>query len=192
MHFEEKKSVRKKISAVRNGYQKNWLERKSKIVSGYLVEWPIFKKAKRIFGYLSFGNEVNIDEVLLYALSEGKEVFVPYIDETKDIMQLVRLHSFNDIEYGRYDIRTVKNPELYQRPEDIELVLNPGLSFTMAGGRMGLGKGYYDKFLALAPGSIKIGVTLTPQVVEELPLAEHDVLMDYLVTENGITKCFIS
>ena len=189
MFLEEKKFVRKKISAVINDYSKDWLASNSKIVSKHLIEWFVFKKATKIFGYLSFGNEVIVDEVLKHALVHGKEVFVPYIFEHEDLMLPVRLHSFDDIVFGRYGIRTVKNPEFCKKPGKIDVILTPGLAFTKAGGRMGLGKGYYDRFLPTAENAVKIGVTLTPQVVEELPLAVYDIRVDHLVTENGITEC---
>lgn len=189
MLLEKKRIIRKQISAVRDSYQKAWLEKNSKTVSGHLAEWTHFQAARKIFGYLAFGNEVDIDEVLHSALMQGKDVYIPYIAAEDNIMRLVRFKSFDEIVTGRYGIRTIKDPEFLLCPNEIDLVLTPGLSFTKSGGRMGLGKGYYDRFLAQAKAAIKIGVTLTPQIVENLPLESHDVMVDFLVTEEGIEAC---
>ena len=186
MLVEEKKVLRNKINAVRNGYQKDWLGEQSRLVSSYLVAWELFTRAKKVSGYLAFDSEVNIDGVLQQALAQGKEVFVPYISDSDGLMHMTQLVSFSEIETGKYGIRTVRNPQIYSCVEDIELVLTPGLAFTLNGGRMGLGKGYYDRFLAQAVNAVKIGITLMPQVVGKLPLEAHDIMMDYIVTEKGI------
>ncbi len=60
-------------------------------------------------------------------------------------------------------------------PEELELLLIPGVAFTPAGHRMGRGGGYYDRYLA-APGlrAALVGVCFAVQIVESLPIAEHD------------------
>ncbi|RME14124.1 MAG: 5-formyltetrahydrofolate cyclo-ligase [Bdellovibrio sp.] len=60
----------------------------------------------------------------------------------------------------------------------------PGVAFDREGGRLGYGKGYYDRALQGYEG-VKIGVAYAQQVSEKpLPLDDHDVLMDALVTEE--------
>ena len=61
----------------------------------------------------------------------------------------------------------------------------PGTAFTAAGARMGRGRGYYDKYLAL-PGvhAVKIGVCYAHQLVGELPAEPHDVAMDAIICDD--------
>ncbi len=68
------------------------------------------------------------------------------------------------------------------------LFLVPGVAFTEAGVRLGRGKGYYDRYLENHKG-IKIGLCFEFQILEELPREDHDVLMDYLVTEKRVICC---
>lgn len=68
----------------------------------------------------------------------------------------------------------------------IDVVLVPGVAFTRAGGRVGRGGGFFDRFLAhRAARAIKIGVCFDFQIVESLPLESHDVRLDLIVSERG-------
>jgi 5-formyltetrahydrofolate cyclo-ligase len=71
-------------------------------------------------------------------------------------------------------------------PSPIEVALVPGLLFDRRGGRLGHGKGYYDRLLSsLRHHPHLIGVTLERRLVAELPMSEGDVRMDALITEDG-------
>lgn len=72
-------------------------------------------------------------------------------------------------------------------PQDIELVVLPGLAFEplSSGGaaRLGYGGGYYDRFLPLlSPAAHTVALALPEQLVSELPTAEHDVPVNTLLT----------
>ncbi len=68
----------------------------------------------------------------------------------------------------------------------IGIVLVPGLVFDGAGGRIGYGKGYYDRLLADLPWAVPVGVTTTALVVGALPTGPHDVAMKALATEQAL------
>lgn len=185
-----KNIVRKKMMLLRDGYEKSWVDRCSKDVCGYILQNSFYDKSQNVFSYLAFGNEVVIDSVIQKALSDGKSVYVPYIvPGQKGVMQPVRLKSFAYIILGKYGIRTVRQPLEAALPSDMDVVLSPGLCFDRSGVRMGLGAGYYDRFLTQAVNAVKIGITLSPQIIENVPSEEHDVLMDYLVCEDGFIVC---
>ena len=67
-------------------------------------------------------------------------------------------------------------------PYEIDAVVVPGLAFTKNGARMGRGKGYYDKYLSQNDFSaLKIGVCYKEQLVDEIPVEKHDVMMDVVI-----------
>lgn len=73
--------------------------------------------------------------------------------------------------------------------DGIAVVLVPGLLFARNGGRLGHGKGYYDKLLSsLNPRPYLIGATVDRRVVNELPMADHDVWMDAVASESGFRE----
>jgi 5-formyltetrahydrofolate cyclo-ligase len=74
-------------------------------------------------------------------------------------------------------------------PTAIDVVLVPGAVFDGNGGRLGYGGGYYDRFLTHdAPRALRIGLAFEMQVVDRVPVLDHDVKMHFLITEQMIRK----
>ena len=71
---------------------------------------------------------------------------------------------------------------------EFDLILVPGLAFDLRGGRLGRGKGYYDRFLAGVRG-LRAGVCFDDQIVESVPIDPHDLRMDFVVTPSLIYRC---
>ena len=69
------------------------------------------------------------------------------------------------------------------------MVLVPGLGFDLTGGRMGMGAGYYDRFLPQCVNAVKTGITYDILLRGKIICDEHDVLMDYIITESQAAKC---
>lgn len=67
------------------------------------------------------------------------------------------------------------------------VVLVPGLVFDRRGGRLGYGGGHFDRFLAAHPAATPVGVAFACQLVDAVPLHDHDVVMAEVVTERGPT-----
>ena len=71
--------------------------------------------------------------------------------------------------------------------EDLELVMVPGVAFDRRGGRMGHGKGYYDKLLEHArPDTPLVALAFECQLFPEVPMQAHDVFMDKIITELAV------
>jgi 5-formyltetrahydrofolate cyclo-ligase len=82
-------------------------------------------------------------------------------------------------------------PERIVPPEEIDLILVPGLAFTRDGQRLGRGGGFYDRYLAsLPPRAMKLGICFQCQMLESLPSEEHDQRVHAIVTEDGIAGHF--
>jgi 5-formyltetrahydrofolate cyclo-ligase len=58
-------------------------------------------------------------------------------------------------------------------PADLAAVVVPGVAFTRDGDRLGQGGGFYDRLLLLVVGPT-VGVCLRQQIVEHIPMANHD------------------
>jgi len=67
---------------------------------------------------------------------------------------------------------------------DIEFALVPGLAFDERGGRLGYGGGFYDRLLA-GLQAVRVTAAFSVQVVEAVPMSEHDQYVDLIVTEDG-------
>jgi 5-formyltetrahydrofolate cyclo-ligase len=69
------------------------------------------------------------------------------------------------------------------------LIITPGLGFDQSGGRIGHGKGYYDKFLIKTSDTCKIGLCFEFQLVKEIPIDQNDIKMDIIITEEKVIIC---
>lgn len=98
----------------------------------------------------------------------------------------------------RYDIGTklVKNELLgIMEPKNThviipEMMIIPGLAFGQNGYRIGFGTGHFDKYLNKNSDKsiLKIGVCFDDDVYTSVPYENHDIKLDYLVTEQNIIK----
>lgn len=66
--------------------------------------------------------------------------------------------------------------------EEIDLFLCPGLGFDLHGGRIGRGKGFYDRALGAARAeAVKLGICFGHQLVDEVVMEEHDIRMNGVI-----------
>ena len=102
-------------------------------------------------------------------------------------MIAVRLHNLDDVVHGVLNIRVPKEPYEIIDPKDIDLILVPGSGFDRNGGRMGMGNGYYDRFLKELSPSNYIAVAWQVQIMDKpIPMERYDQRMPAIVTEQGV------
>lgn len=87
-----------------------------------------------------------------------------------------------DVAPGSFGLREPSTPA--DRGQGLASVVVPGLAFDARGGRLGRGKGYYDRLLAQLPRVRRVGVTFDERVVDAVPMAVHDIRMHAVVTES--------
>lgn len=125
------------------------------------------------------------DEVNCVDFKEWKIISFPSFS-TEDSMTFKKC-SYEDLKKSdEFGVKLLCPP---QASEDVvpELLIVPGLGFTKSGERLGRGKGFYDRFLENYQG-IKIALVFEEQLLEELPVEEHDINVDYVVSEKGVWK----
>ena len=182
---QEKIALRKALRRQRAQLTREQVAAASAAVARQILACDAFRKAKSVMGFLAFGKELGVDVVLTAALAMGKTVAVPHIVSATSFVP-VRLQNMQDFDLDRYGIRTVRPPLEGLAPEGLDLVLVPGVAFGKDGSRMGMGAGYYDRFLPQAKQAVTMGVAYDCLMQESLPCDEHDVKMQLLVSESGI------
>lgn len=155
-----------------------------------LTAMPEVQEAKVLLLYLDFRGEVSSEGMIRWGIAQGKTVCAPVtvVDERRLIP--VRIETAGEYDVGAYGIREPKlREELVVGIEEIDAVILPGVGFDRKGGRLGYGGGYYDRFLPrLRPDAYKIAVAYEAQVIEAVPMEEHDTILDALVTERGVWR----
>lgn len=185
----EKKTVRLEIKEKLKKLNQRELHKFHKEINSHISNSRLFLEGKVIMAYLAVPGEASVDASISTALSMGKTVCVPFILEEEGQMQAVRLVSLKKLGTDRFGIRTPQEPVEVIAPEDIDLVLVPGLGFTAQGDRLGKGKGYYDRFLPRCTKAVTMAVGYEAQVLKELPVNAHDAKIRYLCTEKGLRVC---
>ncbi len=139
-----------------------------------------------------FPGEVDLTEFITEQ-SETRRVYLPVIRGESMHFTAVLAGWNQNLLPGEQGIPepTLNMNEQY-RPENASqtLAIIPGMAFDKIGNRLGRGKGYYDRFLSRSRllELTKVGVALSLQVSENIPVEPHDVPVDWIVTEEEAIK----
>ncbi len=156
--------------------------RKSHELIKNFLATEIFRASKIIMAYASTLEEIQLDELFAACFAEEKILTIPFI-VGKGEMCAVQVPNFDALEIGAFNIRTVKPASRkFIAPEKIDCVIVPGVAFDKSGGRLGLGGGFYDRFLPHVVNAKKIALAYDFQLVESLPLESHDAKVDLILT----------
>ena len=162
--------------------------RRSVPVMERLMGLPRFRRAQNILFYWAMQDEVSTQDAVLSCAAAGKNVFLPVVDG-----EMLRIRRFSGraalVPGESYSIPEPVEGSEEVRISDIDLVVVPGVAFDADGGRMGRGKGFYDRLLCGASdccqgGPYKVGVCFDFQMVDAVPREAHDMLMDAVVCET--------
>ena len=169
----EKSELRKKFKALRARLADG--ERDSRIAKNAL---DAFGENASFFVYLSFGTEVSTVELIKQLFARKKAVCVPRIAGG----EMLCVPLTDRPKAGRYGISEPEEGE----ERTCEVALCPLLAADETGYRLGYGGGYYDKYFALHPEVVRVGLAYRGQVVKELPHMAHDARLDAIITEEGV------
>jgi 5-formyltetrahydrofolate cyclo-ligase len=131
--------------------------------------------------YYSIGTEVRTEGVLEAARKMGKSVSLPRLSGEK--ISFFEFSDETDLVPGEFGILEPNPRSAATIPE---VLVVPGIAFDSRGYRLGYGKGYYDRYLSEFP-TYSIGLAFSIQIVDKIPNTDHDVPLNALATEKGIT-----
>jgi 5-formyltetrahydrofolate cyclo-ligase len=151
-----------------------------------LLALPEVAEAERILAFVSIGSEVSTADLLAAVLENGRTLLLPFVSEDGTMRASV-VGSLAELEPG---FRGIPEPRARMPvdPTFASAIVVPGVAFDPRGGRLGFGGGFYDAFLANAPGVPKVGICFEVQLVDEVPMEQHDVSVDIVVTEERVVR----
>lgn len=151
--------------------------KQKKTISDLILQDSRVRTANVVAAFFPMKNEPDIMPIL-HVLSKEGRLLLPRCGDDCSMNFFKVENLYRDLTVGAFGIR---EPLESCKPwvGNIPVFIVPGTKFDKNGGRIGHGKGYYDRFLARFPQSLKIGVCL-PEQLQETPLVlePHDVLMD--------------
>ena len=167
------------------------LEEKSRLIRERLLSMDVFLcalQSERLMSYVSMPLEI-----ITTPLCTGRSIIVPCC-EAEEIVPM-RIRSLSELEPS--GSMKILEPTLSVRedesrrvmPDQIDVVLVPGLAFDRFGNRLGRGKGFYDRFLRrLSAETLTIGLALDGMFCERVPCGENDYPVKMIITETGIIE----
>lgn len=188
-----KQSVRSKYLAYRDNLSKGERIEKSRKLWENLKEEKEFLEAEIVLVYMDYRSEVittfMVEELL--KPESGKRVFAPRVDGLE--IHFFEIHSMSDLHEGYQGIREPDEALEQQFTQELLnryqcLLLMPGAVFDRELGRMGYGKGFYDRFLQRYPDLVRAGIAFECQVAKKIPMQAHDKQVHFIVTENGVLR----
>lgn len=185
-----KKQIRKEILEKRGKLGSIDHKYFSNCIINSILDSSHYRDANTIMVFVSFSDEVDTHEFIKKAISDGKKVTVPItFPKTKEIKPS-HIESFHDLEPGYYGILTPKADCInLVSPEEIDLIIVPGVAFDKNGYRVGYGGGYYDRFLSRLPQVTTIGIAFELQIIDKVPRDEYDIAVDFIFTEKKVINC---
>ena len=190
---ERKAALRRRAYDARNA-QENKDDVSSTIVERF-VALPEYAAAKTAMWYLDVRSEVRTRFQLADALSSGRRIVVPYCtvdDRGANKLGLWHLTGMDELVAGTWKILEPPRerwgePGKEVDPQQLDLVMVPGVGFTREGARMGNGQGYYDRLLdRVRLDAPLIALAFDCQIFPELAVSPHDVYMDKVITETAV------
>ena len=183
-----KKTIRKDILAKRIAQSNTEVAVKSAVIQEKLLPYWDKDEVKTIMVYLPFRKEVNLTPLIEAAWSKGKKIAIPVCKEEFTIVPSLIYDFEEDLEPGLWNILEPKKDKMRPvAPEDLDLVIVPGVAFDKGCNRLGYGAGYYDRFLPrLRQGVPFIAVCFELQMQENVCPDCHDVPMYMVITEENV------
>lgn len=182
---ERKNGLRQKMLAMRRALSANETESRSSSLKENILSLPEYKNAKKIMAFLAMKGESNLDGFIRQALLDGKEVYIPVCLPERQ-MEAGRLIDMEHFEKGPLGLRNLPAGYEVTSPESLDLVLIPGLAVSQEGIRLGMGAGYYDRYLARVPFEKRVAALWDFQVIPDIPSEPFDQKIAKIVTDKSV------
>jgi|SRR5690625_3692133 len=150
------------------------------LISACAAQWVML--------YAALADEVPTDALFFKIRQQGLSTAYPRVGE----QQQLHVHTVSSLRQLRQATYGIREPQPFLprvEPQQLDVVVVPGLAFDRHGTRLGYGEGYYDRFLLRAPQAIRIGLAYDCCVYDDIPSRRHDVPMHYIMTETQCIAC---
>lgn len=140
-----------------------------------VAELDEYRRANSVMAFVGFNGEPDTDPLFARLAVEGKRLLLPRVE----LAGIVAVEGDSPMTTSAFGVTEPIGPAV--DVSEIDFVIVPGLAFTIGGDRLGYGQGYYDRFLPTVSVP-SIGVCFADQLVDEMPLAAHDVRVGMVIS----------
>ncbi len=184
---QAKRALRARVRAARDALAPEERVHLSSAVEDRLFEIPTVGRAGTVMVFSSFGSEVSTGGIIERLAEDGRRVVLPRVTGIE--MEAVAYRPGDPVRTASFGAMEPAAGSAVP-PEEIDLVITPGLVFDRAGYRLGYGGGHFDRFLVrVRRDAVRVGVCFDLQVVHEIPRDPWDQPVDVIVTERELIRC---
>ncbi|MBM3358541.1 MAG: 5-formyltetrahydrofolate cyclo-ligase [Betaproteobacteria bacterium] len=184
-----KSEIRKQVLAQRDALDAGARAQLVPRITERLLQLDAWRDAQCVLAYVSFGSEFDTAAFIAGLIGGGKTLVLPKVDRENRVLKLYGVRDLErELAPGTWSIREPRADLCREvAPDDIEMVLVPGVAFTPRCERLGYGGGYYDGLInAFNQRPALVAAAFSLQIVPELPVTERDQKVDLVVTENAV------
>jgi len=190
--MNSKKQLRSLAYQSRNNQQnKDYL---SRIICDKFIDQAAYQQADTIMWYLHCRSEVRTLASVMTQLNTSKKIIIPYCtrnERSENTLGLWWLEDMTELSTGTWGILEPPKTRWEEKdkqvlPTELDLIMVPGVAFDRQGGRLGNGAGYYDHLLNEVRSDTQLtAVCYQSQLYDSLPMENHDIYMDAILTEQN-------
>lgn len=174
---EQKSALRAAMHAVRNAIPEDARAQAAlRLADDATIRAMLPPRGAVIAGYWPIKSEIDPRPLLHRFSADGFFLALPRITGGD-----ITFHAYQPgdaLVAGRFDTR---EPDSSARIVTPALILVPLLAYDAAGGRLGYGKGYYDRAFLAHPDARRIGLAFSCQKVDHVPREAHDMLLHHVL-----------
>ncbi len=183
----DKTEIRVQLLEKRNALTHEERASKSEKIARNLEKIEQFKEAKQVLFYYTHGSEVDCLPLINKWMNK-KKIYLPKLMENGKFKALP-FFEFEGLKKGPFNIPEPTLDDHEEHEGILDLIIVPGVAFDKKGNRIGMGKGFYDRYLSKTEDTKKIALAFSEQVLDEVPKDTYDIPVDIVVTDKEIIKC---
>lgn len=195
LRFRARRELRKRLERLRASLPPGAVKARSERIVERVLALEAWKSARTVALFWSFPEEVQLAGLARSAHEAGLRVALPVVVDAPALL-------FRELQWEGAEPVLERGPMRLLEPgarcpvippEEVDVVLVPGLAFDTRGHRLGYGRGYYDRTLPLLTRALRVGVCFDFQLLAELPnhagdVPVHTILSDKLALEVGASE----
>lgn len=183
-----KQTLRERFKSNRNALsQEKWAEL-SDLIQQQFIDWFRSGDFKSLGIYIESTKqrEIATIKIIQQLQFKGISLSVPKVTSENGEMEFVEFHGIEKTQVNKWGIPEPVQSHAVAR-DGLDVLIVPMMGGDQTGGRLGYGKGFYDRYLADFPG-ISVGLCPNSCILTEIPMDSHDKKLDLIITESTIIR----
>lgn len=183
-----KQETRDKLKSYRMMFTNEQWNTLSDLIQDQFIGWLSGSNFTCIGTYIESVNqrELSTKQIRTHLKQINVQVSVPKVITDNGGMIFVNFDESESTEINKWGIlEPIDSTEVPKH--DIDMIIVPMLGGDITGSRIGYGKGYYDRYLADYKG-LSVGLCPSAFVISDIPVENHDIKLDFIITESQIIR----